>query len=84
MSLLFKPFGILSGVLGGIVGKKMFDRAWGLIDEHGPPEPHDRGVRLGKLAAALALQGALSQVIRGLADHGTRRGFSALTGEWPE
>jgi hypothetical protein len=84
MSLLFKPFGILSGVLAGMVATKIFNRAWSLVDDQGPPEPSHHGAGLAKLAAALALQGAVSQLVRGLAEHGTRHGFSALTGEWPD
>jgi hypothetical protein len=84
MSLLFKPFGILSGALAGMIATKIFNRAWSLIDDQGAPAPNHRGVGLAKLAAALALQGAVSQLVRGLADHGTRHGFSALTGEWPD
>lgn len=83
MSLVFKPIGILTGVLAGILGKKIFAVLWGLIDDQDAPEPKHRQLHLGKLAIALVLQGALFRLIRGLAEHGVRQGFSALTGEWP-
>jgi hypothetical protein len=35
------------------------------------------------LAVALALEGAIFRVIRGLVDRGSRRGFMRLTGTWP-
>jgi hypothetical protein len=83
MSLVFKPIGILSGVLAGLLGKKIFELVWGLIDDQDPPEPKYRRVALGKLVLALALEGAIFRLLRGLAEHGARHGFSALTGEWP-
>ena len=36
-----------------------------------------------KLAAALAIEGAVFRTVRGLADHGSRRTFARLTGSWP-
>jgi hypothetical protein len=32
---------------------------------------------------ALVLQGAIFRAVRGLVDHGARRGFYNLTGSWP-
>lgn len=83
MSLIFKPIGILSGFAAGMLGKKIFELLWGLIDDHNPPAPKYRRIHLGKLAAALILEGAIFRLIRGFAEHGARRGFSALSGEWP-
>lgn len=84
MSLVFKPVGILSGLLAGIIGKKVFTILWGVIDDQDPPEPKYRRVHLGKLAAALVLEGAIFRLIRGLAEHGARHGFATLSGgEWP-
>jgi len=57
MSLAFKPISILSGLLAGVIGKKIFELIWGLIDEQDPPEPKYRRVHIGKLAVALLLEG---------------------------
>lgn len=83
MKLVFKPVGILCGLAAGILGKRIFGLLWGLIDDQDPPEPKYRRVRLGKLAAALVLEGAIFRLIRGFAEHGARHGFYALSGEWP-
>ena len=83
MSLAFKPIGILSGLLAGVIGKKIFELIWGLIDEQDPPEPKYRRVHIGKLAVALLLEGAIFRLLRGLAEHGARHALSALGGEWP-
>jgi hypothetical protein len=83
MSLAFKPVGIISGLLAGLIGKRIFDLIWGLIDKEDAPEPKYREIAFGKLVFALVLQGAIFRVLRGLADHGARHGFARLTGEWP-
>jgi hypothetical protein len=81
--LLFIPFSIAGGLAGGFAAKKLFDALWGVIDEEEPPEPEHRDVSWPKLAAALALEGAIFRVSRGLADRGSRLGFYRLTGSWP-
>lgn len=83
MSLAFKPIGILSGLLAGLIGKRIFELIWGLIDDEDAPEPKHREIAAGKLVLALLLEGAIFRVLRGLADHGARHGFARLTGEWP-
>ena len=83
MSLVFKPVGIISGLLAGMLGKKVFELVWGLIDNEDAPEPKHRGIDLRKLAIALLIEGAIFRVIRGFAEHGARHGFALLAGEWP-
>jgi hypothetical protein len=83
VALAFRPVGILVGLLAGVVGKKIFDHVWKLIDDEDAPEPKHREIAFGKLVVALLLEGAIFSVLRGLADHGARQGFARLTGEWP-
>jgi uncharacterized protein DUF4235 len=83
MKLLFLPVGILSGLIAGLIGRKIFDQIWGVIDEEEPPEPKHRDIDQRKLFAALAIQGAIFRVARGLMDHRARRAFARLTGTWP-
>jgi hypothetical protein len=81
--LLFMPFSIVTGLLAGLISKKVFALVWSRIDEQDPPQPKSRGADFGKLALSLALQGALFRVVKGLVDNGSRRGFASLTGAWP-
>jgi hypothetical protein len=81
--LLFRPFGIVAGLIAGVVGKRTFALAWRAVDDQRPPTPEDRRASLGKLALALALEGAVFRLAKGLIDHGSRRGFARLTGVWP-
>ncbi len=83
MKLFFIPVSILSGLLAGLVSKKVFEKLWGLVDGQEPPDAEHREISLPKLAAALAVEGAIFGVARGLADHGARSGFARATGTWP-
>jgi hypothetical protein len=81
--LIFAPFSVLGGVLAGILGRKLFERVWRVIDEEEAPDPKHREVAWPKLALALLLEGAIFRAVRGLFDHGSRRAFRTLTGTWP-
>lgn len=83
MKFLFLPFSIVGGLIAGLVSKKVFEQIWGLIDEEEPPEAKHREISMGKLVAALALEGAIFKLMRGLADHHSRRSFAKVTGSWP-
>ena len=82
-SAFFIPFSVAGGLLAGLVAKKAFEGIWGLIDDQEPPDSEHREVSYPKMAAALALEGAIFSVARGLADHQARRSFERFTGEWP-
>jgi Protein of unknown function (DUF4235) len=83
MNAVFTPLGLVLGLLAGQVSKKIFDWVWGLVDEEEAPRPKHREVPMVKLLAALLVEGAIARVVRGLVDHGTRRGWATLTGDWP-
>lgn len=81
--VIFIPVSVGGGLVAGIVGRKIFEKIWGMIDEEEPPHARHRDVDYRKLAVALAVEGALFRLARGFFDHGSRRGFAALTGGWP-
>jgi hypothetical protein len=83
MGLIFRPVGLGAGLVAGIIGSRIFDLVWGLIDNEDAPEPKHREIALGKLILALLIEGAIFGVLRGLADHAARHGFARVTGEWP-
>ena len=83
MKFAFAPIGIAAGLLAGFAAQKAFDQVWSLIDDQDPPEPDNRHISYPKLIAALALQGAIFRVAKGMVDHGSRSGFARLTGIWP-
>ena len=84
MKFVFMPFSIVLGLAAGMVGRKIFEQVWGLIDKDEPPAPKHRETGgLPKLIGALLVEGAIFRLVRGLADHHARRGFAWLTGSWP-
>lgn len=83
MKLLFTPISVITGLLAGLLGKKIFERLWGLIDEEEPPSPEHRELSGPKLVAALAIEGAIFRLVKGLTEHGIRRAFAKATGSWP-
>jgi len=83
MKLIFTPFSIVLGLIAGVIGKKVFEQVWGLIDEEEPPSPEHRKFSWPKLVAALVLEGAIFRLVKGLVDHGARSSFAGLTGSWP-
>jgi hypothetical protein len=83
VKLLFAPIGIAAGLVAGFLAQKGFERAWGLFDEEEPPAPDQRHASYPKLVAALALEGAVFRLTKGLVDHFVRGGFARATGSWP-
>ncbi len=83
MRFLFAPIGIATGLVAGALGKKAFERLWGMVDDEEPPQPEHRELDWRKLVVALAVEGAIFRLVKGLTDHGTRRSFAKLTGRWP-
>lgn len=83
MKLIFAPIGIAAGLLAGILAQKGFERIWAVFDEEEPPAPDERDVSYPKLVAALAVEGAVFRLTKGLVDHGTRRAVARAAGRWP-
>jgi hypothetical protein len=83
MNLLFRPVGIVLGILGGMVAQKIFDFVWSKVDDEEAPDPQFREQNWVKFVVAMVVQGAIFRIIRGLVDHHSRRAFETLTGTWP-
>jgi hypothetical protein len=83
MGLIYKPFGILLGILGGILGRKAFDFVWTKVDDQEPPEPTTRQTTWGRVLAAAAVQGMIFRVVRTAVDRWGAQGWYYLTGAWP-
>lgn len=83
MKLLFMPFGIITGLLAGMVARWGVRRIWAAFEDEEAPGPDQRDATYGKLVPWLLLEGAIFRLIKGVVDHGSRRGFLRLTGQWP-
>jgi Protein of unknown function (DUF4235) len=83
VKVIFAPIGILAGLAAGFAAQKGFERLWAVIDEEDAPEVEERRVSYPKLVAALALEGAIFRLVKGMTDRGARLGFASMTGVWP-
>jgi len=83
MKLLYKPFGIVMGLVAGMLSRKLFDLVWGLFDEEEPPKPKTANTTWTKLIVATALQAVTFKVVRAAVDRAGAKGFEKLTGTWP-
>jgi hypothetical protein len=83
MKLVYKPFGIVIGILAGIVSKKLFQAVWGVFDEEEPPKPTTHQTSWPKVLGAAAVQGITFKVTRAAVDRSGAKGFHYLTGAWP-
>jgi hypothetical protein len=83
MKIVYKPFGIIFGLLAGFVSKKLFNVVWGLFDKEEPPKPTTKETTLPKVFAAAAVQGLTFRITRAAVDRAGARGFEFFTGIWP-
>jgi Protein of unknown function (DUF4235) len=83
MGLIYKPFGIILGLLGGLVGKRIFDLAWEKIDDEDPPKGTTEQASWPKIIAAAAMQGVIFKTVRVVVDRYGAIGWHYLTGVWP-
>jgi hypothetical protein len=83
MKLLFIPVSVIGGLLSGFLAKKLFELAWGVVDDQEPPKPEHSQVGFGKVVAAAAVEGAIFKGTRAMIDHKSRQAFANATGTWP-
>jgi hypothetical protein len=83
MTLIYKPIGLIIGLLSGLLARQIFNEIWGMFDEQEPPEPTTRQTYWPKLLLAAAMQGMILRVVRVFVDRGLAKGWAGLTGTWP-
>jgi Protein of unknown function (DUF4235) len=59
VKIVFTPISIVLGLVAGIIGQKIFEKLWGLIDDQEPPSPEHREFSWPKLVAVLLVEGAI-------------------------
>jgi len=84
LKLLYRPLGLLFGVLGGLLASALFGAVWKRLT--GDPDTpsatdEDRGWR--EVLTAATVQGAIFGLVKAAVDRGGATGFRKATGEWP-
>ena len=62
--LIYKPIGLVLGIIAGLVGKRLFNVAWTKIDDEDPPKGTTEYAPWAKILGAAALQGVIFKVVR--------------------
>jgi hypothetical protein len=83
MGLIYKPFGIVLGIIGGFLGRKAFDFIWTKVDDEEPPEPTTQQTSWRRVLAAAAVQGMIFRVVKSAVDRWGAERWYHLTGSWP-
>ena len=82
--ILYKPFGLIVSVLGGLLAGAIFKRVWRAVaHEEEAPEATDAGKGWREVVTAAAAQGAVFGGVKALIDRAGATGFERLTGVWP-
>jgi len=83
MKLLYKPIGLVLGLLAGLASQKLFNAVWGIFDKEEPPKPTTEQADWPKVIAAAAVQGVTFRVTRATVDRLGAQGWRYFTGFWP-
>jgi hypothetical protein len=82
--IVYKPVGLASGVLGGLVAGALFKSVWKHVsDREDAPDATQSEFGWGEILLAAAIQGAIFAVVKAAVDRGSAQGFRRLTGVWP-
>jgi hypothetical protein len=83
MKLLYRPIGLVLGIVAGLLGKRLFDYAWTKLDDEEPPEATTKEASWVKVLSAAALHGVIFKLTRVVVDRYGAQGWYYLTGSWP-
>jgi hypothetical protein len=83
MTLIYKPIGLILGIIGGILGRQAFNQIWQRVDDEEPPEPTTRDRSVGRIALAVVLQGAIFALVKMGVQRAGARAWRYLFGVWP-
>ena len=83
MKLIYKPFGMIAGLIGGMLSRRVFAAVWGRIDDRQPPTATTERASWPRVLGAAALQGATFAATRAAVDRASAKSFAHLFGVWP-
>ena len=82
--LIYKPFGLIVSVLGGLLARRIFKRVWSVVrHQEEAPKATDESTGWHEVVLAAAAEGAVFGGVKALIDRAGATGFAWLTGAWP-
>lgn len=84
MKVLYKPLGLIFGVLGGLIGGAVFKQVWKRVaGEEDAPGALQSEYGWRQVLAAAAVQGAIFGLVKAFTDRAGAKAFQRATGTWP-
>ncbi|MDQ3103010.1 MAG: DUF4235 domain-containing protein [Actinomycetota bacterium] len=83
MKFIYKPLAIVLGLIAGQIGRKIFERVWGMVADDDPRDPDDRDGTWVEILISAAIGGAIMKTVQALVRRGGAKGFERATGKWP-
>ena len=83
MKLIYRPFGIVLGLVAGFLSKSVFNWVWSKFDDEEAPKATQDETTWTKVLSAAAVQGIVFQTVRAAVNRAGAEGFRHLTGIWP-
>lgn len=83
MRFVYKPFGLVFSVLGGVLAGALFKRVWASVGHSQEPDATRAGRSWREVVLAAALEGAVYSAVKAAVDRGGAVAFEKATGTWP-
>ena len=84
LRLVYKPIGLVAGVVGGLLAGAVFRRVWSLVGREGKaPKATDADRGWAEVVLSAAVQGAVFGAVKSVVDRAGAAGFARATGVWP-
>jgi hypothetical protein len=82
--ILYKPVGLVFGMLGGMLASAVFKQVWRRVaGEDDAPDALQSEYGWREIMVASAVQGGIFGLVKAVVDRGGAQGFRKLTGIWP-
>lgn len=84
--VLYRPVGLVSSILGGLVASAIFKQVWKRAspgDKTDPPTALQTEYPFKEILLAAAVQGVIYSLVKTVIDRQGARVFERWTGEWP-